>query len=448
MADLKKLVAVGSVLTLLGGTGAYYSSNATIIQDKVGTLFDLANQYKTLAGQNQQTAEEKQAILDSLAELLGATGTDLESLQLALSNKLAGQTTATTQEVINTIAGKLGLSGKTDYTMDDVTAEITHLQSNDTELKDVLNYLEITDWDGTSESIETAIINKVNKAVADNEQALMNEIAWDFLGMAKTDDDGNTINYTKAQVINEIVSVTDEIKAVEQYIDDYNAYNNPNMDKYYDYNEDGKITLLEKIQSMIDQLNQAQADSEANLKLVEQKIINLGHCPVHETALDGNYCKTCDKNYTKTTEGTSSSEGDKGITGGTTGTTTGGTTSGTTQTVNADKIAKTIADTVKANVTDVTQVKVEVSNGGGNFEGLKCVKIDNSSSNGAKGGAIVPKVKTALESLGMTYIDKGTVNTVGKGQFTVSISDKTYSYVYFNVDEGMTQELINQYLNN
>jgi hypothetical protein len=419
MADLKKLVAVGSVLTLLGGTGAYYSSNATVIQDKVGTLFDLANQYKTLAGQNQQTANEKQAILDSLAELLGATGTDLESLQLALSNKLAGQTTATTQEVINTIAGKLGLSGKTDYTMDDVTAEITHLQSNDTELKDVLNYLEITDWDGTSESIETAIINKVNKAVADNEQALMNEIAWDFLGMAKTDDDGNTINYTKAQVINEIVSVTDEIKAVEQYIDDYNAYNNPNMDKYYDYNEDGKITLLEKIQSMIDQLNQAQADSEANLKLVEQKIINLGHCPVHETALDGNYCKTCDKNYTKTTEGTSSSDPDKGITGGTTGGTTQQPTNPTTPQV-GNQVEQDVASAIKSvgltseNIESI-ELKTTANSAETNFYRITFnVKPSDNEFETYK-----TDLTTVLTSKGYTY---GSAKVTG-GQYFVSRAD-------------------------
>ena len=470
MASLKKLVLTGTILSTIGLSGAYYLSNADVVQTRVNSLFNLADQYKNLAGQHEQTANEKQAILEGLASYLGISATDLESLKDAIDSKLSATTDETTQEILNTIASKLGLTGKENYTITDVSNKIAELNSNDKELKEVLTYLEIDNWDGTSEEIEQAIQEKVAQAEQARENALMNEIAWNYLGLAKTDADGKTINYTKAQVINEIVSVTDEIKAVEQYIDDYDAYNNSNMDKYFDYNEDGRITLLEKVQSMIDQLDQAREDSEENLALVEQKIVNLGHCPQCEGKLNSsNHCTKCNKTYTGTVSGgESSGEDDRNLTGGNSGTTTT-TPSVPDPTPTTNPTMNTVAQILGTRIKDLNSdydrgYEVAVDKTTLNGKSVYQVTITGASylsGNDTVSNRIGYTVTNVLaKTEGLTYLGTGS----GLGSYNGSISDSEvptqsgqfsakYKYqssgnpntVYLWFYDEITVDMINQY---
>ena len=48
------------------------------------------------------------------------------------------------------------------------------------------------------------------------------------------------------------------------------------------------MTLLEKVQSMIDQLTQASKEDEAQLKLANDKLVALGYCPEHGTKFNSN----------------------------------------------------------------------------------------------------------------------------------------------------------------
>ena len=80
MASLKKLVLTGTILTTIGSASAYYISNADVIQSRINTLYNIADNYKTTASEYQTQINNKQAILDELKTYLNASGTDITSL--------------------------------------------------------------------------------------------------------------------------------------------------------------------------------------------------------------------------------------------------------------------------------------------------------------------------------------------------------------------------------
>ena len=222
MRNLKKAVAVGAVITLLGSTTAVYVSKNDQIQDKINKLYNIAEGYKnkltTSEGKvdNAQTElNAKKKILADLQTLLGAEGTSYDQL----------------------VAG----------------------------------------------------INKKAKTMADTEfQNLINDMVA-TMHLPTTDADGNPITYDANKLAEEIMVYKDEIDALNDYVNNYANYNN--SEAY------ANMTLLQKLQSMINQLNQASDDAQAQLTLAEAKIVKLGHCPKDEGVLTNGTCAICNTHY-------------------------------------------------------------------------------------------------------------------------------------------------------
>ena len=222
MRNLKKAVAVGAVITLLGSTTAVYVSKNDQIQDKINKLYNIAEGYKnkltTSEGKvdNAQTElNAKKKILADLQTLLGAEGTSYDQL----------------------VAG----------------------------------------------------INKKAKTMADTEfQNLINDMV-DVMQLPTTDSEGNPITYDANKLAEEIMAYKDEINALNDYVNNYAKYNN--SEAY------ANMTLLQKLQSMINQLNKASDDAQAQLTLAEAKIVKLGHCPKDEGALTNGTCAICGTHY-------------------------------------------------------------------------------------------------------------------------------------------------------
>lgn len=222
MRSLKKAVAVGAVITILGSTTAVYVSKNTEIQDRISKLYNIAEGYKnkltTSEGKvdNAQTElNAKKKILADLQTLLGAEGTSYDQL----------------------VAG----------------------------------------------------INKKAKTMADTEfQNLINDMV-DVMQLPTTDSEGNPITYDANKLAEEIMAYKDEIDALNDYVNNYANYNN--SEAY------ANMTLLQKLQSMINQLTQASDDAQAQLTLAEAKIVKLGHCPKDEGALTNGTCAICGTHY-------------------------------------------------------------------------------------------------------------------------------------------------------
>ena len=222
MRNLKKAVAVGAVITLLGSTTAVYVSKNDQIQDKINKLYNIAEGYKnkltTSEGKvdNAQTElNAKKKILADLQTLLGAEGTSYDQL----------------------VAG----------------------------------------------------INKKAKTMADTEfQNLINDMVA-TMQLPTTDAEGNPITYDANKLAEEIMAYKDEIDALNDYVNNYANYNN--SEAYQN------MTLLQKLQSMINQLNQASNDAQAQLTLAEAKIVKLGHCPKDEGVLTNGTCAICNTHY-------------------------------------------------------------------------------------------------------------------------------------------------------
>ena len=221
MRNLKKAVAVGAVITLLGSTTAVYVSKNDQIQDKINKLYNIAEGYKnkltTSEGKVDDAQTElnaKKKILADLQTLLGAEGTSYDQL----------------------VAG----------------------------------------------------INKKAKTMADEEfQNLINDMVA-TMQLPTTDADGNPITYDANKLAEEIMVYKDEIDALNDYVNNYANYNN---EAYKN------MTLLQKLQSMINQLNQASTDAQAQLTLAEAKIVKLGHCPKDEGVLTNGTCAICNTHY-------------------------------------------------------------------------------------------------------------------------------------------------------
>ena len=222
MRNLKKAVAVGAVITLLGSTTAVYVSKNDQIQDKINKLYNIAEGYKnkltTSEGKvdNAQTElNAKKKILADLQTLLGAEGTSYDQL----------------------VAG----------------------------------------------------INKKAKTMADTEfQNLINDMVA-TMQLPTTDSEGNPITYDANKLAEEIMAYKDEIDALNDYVNNYANYNN--SEAY------ANMTLLQKLQSMINQLNKASDDAQAQLTLAEAKIVKLGHCPKDEGVLTNGTCAICNTHY-------------------------------------------------------------------------------------------------------------------------------------------------------
>ena len=222
MRNLKKAVAVGAVITLLGSTTAVYVSKNDQIQDKINKLYNIAEGYKnkltTSEGKVDDAQTElnaKKKILADLQTLLGAEGTSYDQL----------------------VAG----------------------------------------------------INKKAKTMADTEfQNLINDMV-DVMQLPTTDSEGNPITYDANKLAEEIMAYKDEIDALNDYVNNYAKYNN--SEAY------ANMTLLQKLQSMINQLNQASTDAQAQLTLAEAKIVKLGHCPKDEGVLTNGTCAICNTHY-------------------------------------------------------------------------------------------------------------------------------------------------------
>ena len=222
MRNLKKAVAVGAVITLLGSTTAVYVSKNDQIQDKINKLYNIAEGYKnkltTSEGKvdNAQTElNAKKKILADLQTLLGAEGTSYDQL----------------------VAG----------------------------------------------------INKKAKTMADTEfQNLINDMVA-TMQLPTTDAEGNPITYDANKLAEEIMAYKDEIDALNDYVNNYANYNN--SEAY------ANMTLLQKLQSMINQLNKASDDAQAQLTLAEAKIVKLGHCPKDEGVLTNGTCAICNTHY-------------------------------------------------------------------------------------------------------------------------------------------------------
>ena len=142
--------------------------------------------------------------------------------------------------------------------------------------------------EGTSYDQLVAGINKKAKTMADTEfQNLINDMV-ETMHLPTTDADGNPITYDANKLAEEIMVYKDEIDALNDYVNNYANYNN---EAYKN------MTLLQKLQSMINQLNQASTDAQAQLTLAEAKIVKLGHCPKDEGVLTNGTCAICNTHY-------------------------------------------------------------------------------------------------------------------------------------------------------
>lgn len=222
MRNLKKAVAVGAVITLLGSTTAVYVSKNDQIQDKINKLYNIAEGYKNKLTTSEGKVDNAQAELNAKKKILA----DLQTL--------------------------LGA-------------------------------------EGTSYDQLVAGINKKAKTMADTEfQNLINDMV-ETMHLPTTDADGNPITYDANKLAEEIMVYKDEIDALNDYVNNYAKYNN--SEAY------ANMTLLQKLQSMINQLNQASNDAQAQLTLAEAKIVKLGHCPKDEGVLTNGTCAICNTHY-------------------------------------------------------------------------------------------------------------------------------------------------------
>ena len=222
MRNLKKAVAVGAVITLLGSTTAVYVSKNDQIQDKISKLYNIAEGYKNKLTTSEGKVDDAQAELNAKKKILA----DLQTL--------------------------LGA-------------------------------------EGTSYDQLVAGINKKAKTMADTEfQNLINDMVA-TMHLPTTDSEGNPITYDANKLAEEIMAYKDEIDALNDYVNNYANYNN--SEAYQN------MTLLQKLQSMINQLNQASNDAQAQLTLAEAKIVKLGHCPKDEGALTNGTCAICGTHY-------------------------------------------------------------------------------------------------------------------------------------------------------
>ena len=170
-------------------------------------------------------------------------------------------------------------------------------------LNDIATYLGLNDgdktWDGKYESLISAIDGMAddegrNTSSADM-QELLNEIAG-FLGLPARDGNLVTINYGRDQIIMEIDTLYQEVIALEQYIEEYANYNSTG---YYK-----DMTLLQKLQSMINQITKANEESVAQLSLATQRIVDLGFCAkdtCEGTLNASKVCTTCGEDWSKAT---------------------------------------------------------------------------------------------------------------------------------------------------
>ena len=143
--------------------------------------------------------------------------------------------------------------------------------------------------EGTSYDQLVAGINKKAKTMADTEfQNLINDMV-ETMHLPTTDAEGNPITYDANKLAEEIMAYKDEIDALNDYVNNYANYNN--SEAYQN------MTLLQKLQSMINQLTQASDDAQAQLTLAEAKIVKLGHCPKDEGALTNGTCAICGTHY-------------------------------------------------------------------------------------------------------------------------------------------------------
>ena len=245
--SMKKLVATGAVITLIGTTGVYFASKNTEIQDRITKLFNVAGNYKAELANAQKDLNAKNDILAGLREMLNL------------------------------------------------------------------------DENATLDDFKNAIDSKASSESTADVQALLNKIATEKLGLPATAGDGSTINYTEDKVLNEIYTLYDEVTQLENYIDSYAE------EGFMDGTPYEGMTLLEKVQSMIDQLTQASAEDEAQLKLANDKLVALGYCPVHGTKFNENgRCDTSGCEYARVEDVDDNGQsGDMTLPGGNTGGTGG-----------------------------------------------------------------------------------------------------------------------------
>ena len=245
--SMKKLVATGAVITLIGTTGAYFVSKNTEIQDRITKLFNVAGNYKAELANAQKDLSAKNDILAGLREMLNL------------------------------------------------------------------------DENATLDDFKNAINSKASSESTADVQALLNKIATEKLGLPATTEDGSTINYTEDKVLNEIYTLYDEVTELENYINNYVE------EGVMDGTQYEGMTLLEKVQSMIDQLTQASKEDEAQLKLANDKLVALGYCPVHGTKFNNNgRCDTSGCEYARVEDVDDNGQsGDMTLPGGNTGGTGG-----------------------------------------------------------------------------------------------------------------------------
>ena len=302
--SMKKLVATGAVITLIGTTGVYFASKNDQIQDRITKLFNVAGNYKAELANAQKDLNAKNDILAGLREMLNL------------------------------------------------------------------------DENATLDDFKNAINSKASSESTADVQALLNKIATEKLGLPATSGDGSTINYTQDEVLNEIYTLHDEVTELENYINNYVEEGVMDGTPY-----EG-MTLLEKVQSMIDQLTQASKEDEAQLKLANDKLVALGYCPVHGSKFNSNgRCDTSGCEYARVEDVDDNGQsGDMTLPGGNTGG-----TGGTENPVNPP-----------AGGTPVTPVEPEEPEGGtGGIDSAKLAEFEQALRDNATKG-ITNKTINAL----------------------------------------------------
>ena len=345
MRNLKKAVAVGAVITLLGSTTAVYVSKNDQIQDKINKLYNIAEGYKnkltTSEGKvdNAQTElNAKKKILADLQTLLGAEGTSYDQL----------------------VAG----------------------------------------------------INKKAKTMADTEfQNLINDMV-DVMQLPTTDSEGNPITYDANKLAEEIMVYKDEIDALNDYVNNYAEYNKKS--EVYK-----NMTLLQKLQSMINQLNQASNDAQAQLTLAEAKIVKLGHCPKDEGVLTNGTCAICNTHYDGAGTGsdiTTDAGGGKETEQPVTPPSTGGSTE-----------QQPVTPTEPAEDTQLAELQANVNTKKAEFE----TSINNLVKSDCQTGSMSDTVKQNLLNGTYSVIDGGGYYHIVDGSGTVKVklwqNDRAYN---------------------
>ena len=136
----------------------------------------------------------------------------------------------------------------------------------------------------TYEELIEAIRDKVNSnegsVMNKDTQMTYNQIAKK-LGLPESDN-GMIINYTKAQILDELDNLMTEIEKLEKLVE---------------VDSEGNIPLKEKLEKMIADIGLANKEEEEQLKALNGKIIALGHCPKDNGELIDNVCQTCGTIY-------------------------------------------------------------------------------------------------------------------------------------------------------